>query len=130
MNKRNILKVADAIETHSIPWLGFNMNLELARFDEVAEDDRTGRHCGTVGCIAGWAVAMSRHMTSAPEESIYFRYDEPTKWLGLSDDTADALFYPRQLPPGSWDDITPAHAVAVLRHLAKTGKVDWTVGAP
>jgi len=57
MNRENILRVADAIEQHSIPDLGFNMNQMLG---EAAphNPDQTGRSCGTVACIAGWAAYL------------------------------------------------------------------------
>lgn len=144
MNKRNILKVAKAIEDAAKKQeglrgeIGFNMNV-------VAAHDGHGDHvdtCGTVACIAGWAYAIRYPSVTAARLvkvadgaaflGLHMEHRVPSiaaRFLGLSDDEALALFAPDSLLI-SYRDITPAHAVAVLRHLAKTGKVDWSVGAP
>jgi len=117
VNVENILKVADAIEKHSIPDLGFNMSYA---FDAVGpEDDRSGHSCGTVACIGGWTNVVLAKSGNLPIAAAQRR-------LELTDRQADALFYPL----GYWrvdNDYTPSQAVAVLRHLAATGEVDWTI---
>ena len=60
MNKENILKVADAIEQHSIPDLGFNMSIWVG-IGSLYED-KSGHKCGTVGCIAGWATTVKNQV--------------------------------------------------------------------
>lgn len=136
MNVENILKVADAIEKHEIAWLGFNMRSWYADRDDgftgFEYDDLSGHKCGTVACIAGWATAVEvgelvlikelensrlegRKLTSIPLVS------EPEDFLGLDNHQAGQLFH------GARVDTTAAHAVRALRHLAATGKVDWTV---
>lgn len=114
MNVENILKVADAIEQHTIADLGFNMGLWAARSSR-SFPDRSGHNCGTVACIGGWTDRVIGTEGSAADR------------LGLDYEEADALFCP---PGWSGGEISQLQAVAVLRHLAATGKVDWTVGAP
>jgi hypothetical protein len=123
MNRENILKVADAIEhaakKRSRPKLGFNMG---AWFGSPEEDgpDRTEHSCDTTACIGGWTNTIFKNAewdVHAAERS-----------LGLSSEEGGDLFFPDV--EIDLKDITPAHAVTVLRHLAETGKVDWTVGAP
>jgi len=123
MNKENVLKVADAIENHSIPKLGFNMGLFYAKRE--GETDHTGHNCGTVACIAGWAYTvergkMNRNLVAAENAA----YNAAKKWLDLSASEASALFYPR------WEvrhSVTTQQAVTVLRNFAETGEVDWSV---
>lgn len=126
MNRENILKVADAIEQHSIPDLGFNMADFLGTYE-----DRTGHGCGTTACIAGWGHAIIHGTYDA--EFTYVDPDEIAGWLGISHVPACNLFYADNHPLNardssgrSWfDEITPKTAVSVLRHLAETGEVDW-----
>ena len=126
MNKENILKVADGIEKHSVPDLGFNMRffcIELAEIDDGNEGvaDHSGHDCGTVACIAGWSNAI--RTGGRPEE---IDPDEEAEWLGLSQGRADALFFPH-LPREEWAAISQDQAIRTLRHLAETGEVDWSV---
>lgn len=122
MNKDNILKVADAIEQHSIPDLGFNMDFFSSprSHGSAIKADHSGHDCGTVACIAGWAVQVG---------DLPRTFAAARQYLGIDDDLGDDLFY------GDSDDLVLAdiavpQAVAVLRYLAETGEVDWSVGAP
>lgn len=124
MNVENILKVADAIEQHSISDLGFNMD-DWCMLDG-AEHDKSGHNCGTVACVAGWAVAVARGADTEALLNIAERgdvFDDAADFLGLKEAQANALFIPRGVV--FWDDITPTVAGRVLRHLASTDKVDW-----
>lgn len=120
-NVENILKVADAIERHTIAELGFNM----ASFVGVGETDLSGHNCGTTACIGGWAAALATGDIHAGDD---MSAAEIARWLGLTYHEAGALFY-------AWDrhdtvafeEIQPERAVAVLRNLAATGEVDWNV---
>lgn len=116
MNKENILKVADAIEQHSIPTLGFNMNWWGYTFDptkpENQKHDKSGHNCGTVACIGGWTETL-------------FKTTDARSALELPTSVATQLFYPDQNGAPQAYEATPVHAVRVLRHLAETGKVDW-----
>jgi hypothetical protein len=131
MNKDNILAVADAIEKHSIAGLGFNMNYCVSPADFMT--DHTGQHCGTVACIAGWSRAIRQG--SVPEVARTLPLFEPEpeiEWLGLSEDDAEELFYPDRYATDEvldLGDVTTAQAVAVLRHLAETGEVDWSIAS-
>lgn len=129
MNVENILKVADAIERHEIEWLGFSMN---SWFDENEPK------CGTTACIAGWAVAVEvgqdaieRILDKQRSSEISLsRIDlvdgrpvdeRAIEFLGLDYSQCDGLFY-------EWN-ANATQAVAVLRHLAATGEVDWSITA-
>lgn len=127
MNKRNVLAVAAAIEKHSIKRLGFNMGRYFGKASNVGKD-MSGHRCGTVACIAGWAYAV-KHGSKLPKNAVgdveYAAYSEAVKFFGLNDSLSDTweLFHPSR----PWATITPKDAVKVLRNLAKTGKVDWSV---
>ena len=124
MNRENILKVADAIEQHSIPDLGFNMDwLETERIyrlsghREIVRKDNTGRDCGTIACIAGWACRLA---------GVPANFGSARKFLGIPENLRDPLFYAHgSAVQDRLEDIQPQTAVAVLRHLAETGEVDW-----
>lgn len=135
MNVENILKVADAIENHKIPWLGFNME------DYVSTDldDKSGHNCGTVACIAGWAAAVNNLESKVPPNPNRTRRGEilggdivwaeesvqvGAEFMGLDYGQYEELFHPSEC---NWETIDPEKAVRTLRHLAATGEVDWTV---
>lgn len=127
MNKKNILKVADAIERGRVARkrLGFNM---ATWADDgkggPATPDRSGHNCGTVACIGGWVDAVRLRTTDAC--TIMDADSEGTvEFLGITQDQAANLFFPRGFSGGKH---TPAQAVRVLRHLAETGEVDWSKG--
>ena len=136
MNVENILKVADAIEARSIAWLGFNVRSWYADRNDgisgIEYKDQSGHKCGTVACIAGWATAVEIGETGLTEEFEAIRLrgkqlinlplvSTPEEFLGIDQEQANDLFY------GAEDDTTPEKAVIVLRNLAETGVVDWTV---
>ena len=124
MNKENILRVANAIEKGELVkrGIGFNMALwckhRVGWFSDIP--DMTGHDCGTVACIGATAGII-----------FGLEDDEPRllKKLGLRSDQRDKLFLPAIDEVGPWCDITTARAVAVLRHLAETGEVDWSVAS-
>lgn len=128
-NVENILKVADAIEKHSIADLGFNMGEVVDQSDEWTKD-LSGHDCGTVACIAGWAISIEHGLANG-REALNFYLDEPFglasagAFLGLEPETWQTLFLGVGAP-ASLDAIEPDQAVRTLRSLAATGKVDWT----
>lgn len=128
MNKDNILAVADAIENHTIPDLGFNMS---NWFSPTSQDrrDNSGHGCGTVACVAGWSAVLATGR-QPDNNRWYYGKDHAEKvakeYLGLSWPDSSRLFEPEE-DVYEWRDIPPARAVAVLRHLAATGEIDWTV---
>lgn len=115
-NVKNVTLLADALEQGKIKEgrrkVGFNMNL----WHGVEANDFRGKACGTVACIGGSANLLFGTLFSnrAAAES-----------LGLSGSEASALFLPVVIGDMEWDLIPLAAAVEVLRHLAKTGEIDW-----
>ena len=115
VNTANLLRVANAIEQHSIKWLGFNMGTVLCSTDNTFIPDLSKHNCDTVGCIAGWTLALFDGI------DIHFPIEgnwpkRPAEILGLNHDQAYQLFC--KYPHGG---ITPAQAAQALRHVAFTG---------
>lgn len=83
--------------------------------------------CGTVACVAGWAVTL--RPTKAREKfdqwsGLYETEDagdRAQRVLGLSDKQADRLFRPTSLMCAS-NLQTPAHARATVRHIRQFQK--------
>lgn len=130
MNVENILKVADAIERHTISDLGFNMG--TLRYGEHVYPDKSGHNCGTVACIAGWTLAVLGNLKTEG-------FDEAAAYLGVTrandpDGNAELFFasnHPRaKNGVGPLQLISQEQALATLRHLAATGEVDWSVAPP
>lgn len=122
MNKKAILALADKLESHSIPGLGFNMGQWYGH----SSVDRSGRECGTTACIAGWACELHTRKTNVPRWIITKRgYGVAArKMLDLSSTQSVKLFLGH--PDGMTMDSVPLWcAVNVLRLLAETGRVDW-----
>ena len=118
MNKERILEIADLIEAGH----------EGMVFDMTTFGDE--HPCGTAACIAGWAVVRFGENGGAP--NVAWQIEGPDVFsgalsvLGLSFPEAQRLFTPNERRDGvdMWE-VTASHAVRTLRHLAKTGKVDW-----
>ncbi|RUU80484.1 hypothetical protein [Mesorhizobium sp. M7A.F.Ca.MR.362.00.0.0] len=116
MNAERILMLADVIE--GLP----HGAVEDRASEAPLESFNMGKwHCGTVGCIAGWAAHVFGGQMVDPA------------WtgrlvLGLDSDLADDLFTP-PYDYGKYDKITPKDAAKVLRNLAETGEVDWSLAA-
>jgi hypothetical protein len=127
MNKENILKVADAIESATLAkehGIGFNM---VSFYDDSgADSDHTEYECCTVACIAGWAAIMSDGYETVRSLTPSDISKEAQNYLGLSLCEADDLFCASGTRV-DMDDITQTDAVKVLRHLAETGDVDWSI---
>lgn len=136
-NRKNILAVADAIESSALTKarlvknrIGFNM----ATYGGVGFGDKAGHNCGTAACIAGWTLVMfdddgfPREKPLSPSElrnsaCIMVR---AAGALGLEDKVARKLFVP---DVDILSDLAPQRAVRVLRHFARTGKVNWDLRA-
>lgn len=131
MNREMILRVADAIEAaakpDAKPSIGFNMESFVNEAASEFEPDQTGHQCGTTACIAGWAMHLSGDDLSRVE---YLTSNgcirRGAAILGLDFDDADDLFTVCD-DSLSLEEITPSQAVSVLRHLAETGDVDWSI---
>lgn len=136
MNTERLSAVADAIERGSPATsnLGFNMR-DFAAHVDAQHKDYTGRAptCGTVACIAGWAASLAAQSPVTPQNRYSSGatgiFNTARNYLGLTEEEADSLFYVIEMG-GYADDailtqITSAQAVAVLRHAAATGTIDW-----
>lgn len=142
MNKQNILRVAKTIEDHArakegLRGVGFNMD-NWCRSRALWLRDHID-DCSTVACIAGWAYLDRFPSVSAKKLLKIAQKDDErnigflemripgvaAKHFGLDKETAADLF--------GWNfdfdhhGVTALRAVAVLRHLATTGKVNWKV---
>lgn len=122
MNKENILAVADAIENLSISGLKFDMCVSF-----YAEN------CQTVACIAGWAFVLEHGgVEKARKMGLYDVSYQAASWLGIDHTQQMELFrfHGRSIPELDGldlGDVTSEQAVKVLRHLAESGEVDWSV---
>lgn len=108
MNTERILALADAIEAGRDD-LGFNMRYYFAK--DTAQD-KSGHSCGTTACIAGWAKFLESGSADwASRESA-------AKWLDLDFVTSYKLTQ-------EGFNADNKQAARTLRHLAKTGFVNW-----
>lgn len=144
MNKQRILALADLIETQAGPSeLGFCLEVYVGDTNE-SEVDTSGYSCDTAACIAGWAFlaytpagrrrpmkTAYNHANAIVEGVKFFDNEEIVAvarlHLGLGTFLASSLFCPSpRISPDPYT-ATPARAARVLRHLARTGEVDWTL---
>ncbi|RWM32592.1 MAG: hypothetical protein EOR77_21415 [Mesorhizobium sp.] len=114
---------------------GFNMTSYVAAGVSV-EQTNVGFQCNSTACIAGWASLVlgenGEIMKTARKSSEVddFYEDFAGDLLGLDHRTAMELFEPMNVliePDAAWDEVTPRQAAKVLRNLAKTGEVDWSI---
>lgn len=104
-------------------------------------------HCGTPACIAGYAYTLA--LNDVTEEGREYcednrnPYNVTSSWLNdtLGPDGRTVgdyemllpLFEPRthvgkkRIYTEDWYDITPAQAAKVIRHLAATDEIDWSI---
>lgn len=124
VNAQNILKVADAIEQHTIADLGFNMVMwrQFARDDAP---DMSGHNCGTTACVAGWACAVLLNDLEAVDA--LGMTEMGRDFFGLDHDQSFELFIAQGRAESDMADVPQDQAIRTLRHLAATGEVDWTV---
>lgn len=121
MNREHILLVADAIEHHKLPSIGFNMSCLMMEHGHYP--DLSGRGCGTVACIAGHAVILSSPDTNWSKAFLNDIEDAAQKYLDIREDQAFDLFFADNGP--DLTDITLEMAVRTLRHFAETGVIKW-----
>lgn len=124
MNKERLLILAEAIEKNerpkAFPDFGFNMGT----YGDDNTDDWHGERCGTVACIAGWAVALFAEKKPAQDRCDLWVYEEAKTLLDLGNVTAHLLFAPDDIQ--DMGDVTPKDAATVIRKLVETGYVDWS----
>lgn len=106
-----ILMLAEEIERPTRGW-GFNIN---------------GWSCGTTYCIGGHILAMFCNNKYLDDDDLVSDNNNTLTVtagmaIGISLGNATRLFY-----GGIPEDVTRYRAARVLRYLAATGKVDWSV---
>lgn len=126
LNADRLLTLADEIEKmHKGNWNFDVPGFDMKTWNEVLykTDETTGRRtkCGTVGCIGGMAECL--WPTVGPAE-----YASAFAILGDEGDREDYttlhhLFHPNRAD--AWE-ASGLQAARVIRHLVKTGEVDWS----
>lgn len=102
--------------------VGFNMSMFVNRTHRNDEQ----YDCGTPACIAGWAtwLDLGKPVVMKDNDILFNARD----YLDISSGMAWQLFIPEDLPNDlALDDVTQKQAAKVLRHLAATGTVDWSI---
>lgn len=94
----------------------------MARNVIKAQEDPDNHNCGTVACIGGTAAILARAASNERAWELPVR-TVATEWLGISRDDAEDLFVPGD--PLFRQKVTRKGAIRVLKHLEKTGKLDW-----
>ncbi len=137
LNVKRINQLADYLEAET-EFQDLEAGPRNARTMTQFNMSRFEFNCGAPACIAGHACTLFRNPIRRALDlthrngPLYLTLDTPgmaTKLLGLSHSQAGTLFTPSRLPDNfnGYNSITPKVAAAVLRHLAKTGEVDWSV---
>ncbi|MBN7759747.1 hypothetical protein JYP52_01245 [Nitratireductor aquibiodomus] len=118
---------------------GFNMMYYNRALDHsyMQVDTHVEHECGTVCCIAGWAAMYLQEgdqplrETPAKRELHHLPRRKAREILGLTEHQTRQLFEPMDhddpAPDLDWYSVTPKQAAKVLRHLAATSVVDWTI---
>lgn len=105
--------------------VGFNMR-DFFGNTYSKDDDKSGRNCGTIACIAGHAhlLADGTDYLQSPNTS----WMVAKEFLDLTGTKANDLFY-GHCRNGNVDlnEVKPEHAIEVLEELKKTGDVNWSV---
>lgn len=125
MNKERLLRLAEALETEELAkehGLGFSMMAApISATAYVGEDTTSPEHkCQTVGCIAGWTLALF----GEPTAGIY----RAAGILGLTGPQRKLLFLTKSYLMAK--NVTPGQAAKVVRHFAETGEIDWSPYLP
>lgn len=79
----------------------------------------TGHRCRTVCCVAGWSNFLHGH------DPVWADAGTASGDLDLTLEQSDALFLPANYLNGR-SGYTNKQAASVIRHLTKTGEVDWS----
>ena len=101
--------------------------IKVLKKSETFDQAMWFHHCGSPACIAGHTVHMKGwdHVYHSyvfhPKTKHRAFVDKVAKRiLGLTDEQGRQLFW-------GGTDVSTEDAIKVLKHLLKTGKVDWTV---
>lgn len=134
MNKARLMDLANIIEKEELDKFKFNMR------HGAISDSSIDPFCGTVGCIAGaaiaaaygnkiarkWASNSTNRLHEMPRPTGFFI--EARRILGLTDEERIELFTPRGY--ADTDYYSLPRSVAVLRHAAATGRIEWNAFGP
>lgn len=120
LNRENVAKVRDVIAAHDPSRFDMGAWAEQVHTNLDVEPTELLHNCETAGCIGGWTQALfeteADHQTASAARA--------SKFLGLPEHEGETLFYVYGCAK-DMDDVTQAHAVAVLDILLETGEVDW-----
>jgi hypothetical protein len=122
LNIARLTELAEVLETRDkLDGMGFDMDYIYQRWETPAEPK--AKHCGTVGCIAGWAcVLFDKDSKQNPtEERAQRLLVEDATWQDY--DTLHDLFFPPV--NANWSSITTKAAAEAVRAAIATGEVDW-----
>ena len=112
MNAEFCLRVADAVEASKT----YDQSIYVDW--RVAQD---GQVCNTPACVAGHAALLVDGDAIYAED--YDHYSRAWELMGLDEKQAQDLFRPWPLSIGEYPD--GKQAAEVIRHLVRTGEVDW-----
>jgi hypothetical protein len=128
MNKKLLLKVAEAIQKHPTQ---FQMGAYFSRWLDLPNSPEAGG-CGTAACIAGWtchiALGQSRTLDDAARHLEAIVGQEAARVLDITADERQRLFVANHWPASYYNRydnaLTPeeqaAAAVARIKHFIKT----------
>lgn len=123
VNTQRLEILADLLENNQCPVassgakVGFNMR---AITPDSSLNDKTGNHCGTSACIAGWTLLLWG--TDADRRNGWA--GDAGRILDLDEVQQQHLFFAQ----GSWlrwENITPQQAANAICSLVDTGEVKW-----
>jgi len=129
MNRDRIRELADVIERGEPPIPGMRFDMRHFFAPSIENIETNGATCGTVACIAGWAVAKWGSRDDLLRMNGAGVSEAAARLLGLSRETAYSLFTPFGEDGGAHNPFAAGgiNAARVLRNLAETGRVDWRV---
>lgn len=107
-------QLADALE-NGLP----NVKFDIGRW-------RSKEGCGVVACVAGHAAILGAYPRRTRN---WVTQEDAAKWLELTPVESEELFVPDDILTDSVRrrSLTGPEAARVVRHLARTGEVDWSV---
>lgn len=118
LNVPAVRMLADIVENqkhgNGIDDTGFNMS-------------RYNNSCGSPACIAGWAVWMEYGSDEDYNVTVDDVAEEAGKILGIHEPSDQMHLFLGHEFIGDLPKITPKDAAKVLRHLADTKEIDWTI---
>lgn len=114
MNIDNINATIETIKHNQK--LSFFMGDWIGNYEDLTTPEN---ECGTACCLAGYAAITKNGGEVDFHQDVY---EDAKTFLGLDDDTADALFVPGR---GYIDETDKDVAISVLEHLRDTGGILW-----